>query len=68
MQAIQHFSENERAYLVYQQRLEAEYVEQTWKTQIAQLQQRVERERQKREQLLALLKQAGIEPLPEQEG
>jgi hypothetical protein len=50
MQVLQHFSENERAYLVYQQRLEAERVAQTWQTENERLRQRVEQERQAKEQ------------------
>lgn len=76
MQVLQHFSENERAYLVYQQRLESEQVEATWKNEIRRLteeaeqakhseeqaKQRAEQEHQEKERLLALLKQAGIDP------
>jgi predicted transposase/invertase (TIGR01784 family) len=69
MQVLQQFSENERAYLLYQSRLEAELVENTWKAEVkrvseeaAQAKQQAERERREKERLLALLKQAGIDP------
>ncbi len=69
MQVLQHFSENERDYLLYQSRLDAERVENTWKREITRLQrladearQREDAERQEKERLLALLKQAGIDP------
>ena len=59
---LQHFSENEREYLLYQQRLDAERVEATWKTALDRLQQSVEQERHEKERLLSLLQQAGIDP------
>ncbi len=73
---LQHFSENEREYLLYQQRLDAERVEATWKTALDRLQQTIaqerrekeqarreqEQERQEKERLLTLLQQAGIDP------
>ncbi len=83
MQAFQHFSENECEYLLYQQRLDAERVENTWKHEIARLAREVEQAehraeqaqhraeqarhreelaRHREERLIALLKQAGINP------
>ena len=64
MQVLQHFSENEREYLLYQSRLEAEQVEQTWKAEITRVReeaaqakhqadlatQRAEQERREKEQ------------------
>ena len=50
MHVLRHFSENERDYLLYQNRLETERVAQTWKRQIEQLQMSVEQERQAKEQ------------------
>lgn len=47
MQVLQHFSENERAYLLYQSRLEAELVENTWKGEISRLQQAVDEAKQR---------------------
>ncbi len=41
MHVLQHFSENERQYLLYQKRLDALRVEATWKTTIEQLQAQV---------------------------
>lgn len=71
MQVLQHFSENERDYLLYQQRLETGQVEATWQREIQRLtdeakqaKRREEQERQEKERLLALLKQAGIDPNP----
>ena len=62
MQVLQHFSENEREYLLYQQRLDAERVENTWKHEIARLAREVEQAQRREERLIALLKQAGINP------
>jgi predicted transposase/invertase (TIGR01784 family) len=64
MQVLQHFSENEREYLLYQSRLEAELVEKTWKAEITRVTeeaaqakqqaelatQRAEQERREKEQ------------------
>ena len=47
---LQHFSENEREYLLYQQRLDAERVEATWKTALDRLQQSIAQERREKEQ------------------
>ena len=55
MKVLEQFSENEKDYLLYEQRLDAERVELTWKAMI-------EKERQEKERLLLLLKQAGIDP------
>ncbi|GAK49240.1 hypothetical protein U14_00460 [Candidatus Moduliflexus flocculans] len=105
MSVLQHFSENERQYFLYQQRLEAEYLRLTWENAVARAQEEAEqakemakkaieeakrqkeetkrqkeeftREREKakqaqeevrrqaeqeQERLLALLRQAGIDP------
>jgi predicted transposase/invertase (TIGR01784 family) len=74
IQVLQHFSENERAYLMYQQRLESEMVQASWQNEIQrataraeQATRQAERERQKKEKLLALLKQAGIDPTSRQD-
>ena len=40
MDVLQHFSENQRDYLLYQQRLDAARVEATWKTELEQAQRR----------------------------
>lgn len=76
MSVLQHFSENQREYLLYQKRLDAERVERTWKRELTRLTNEVVQERQEKEQaqrekeqaqrekehLLDLLKQAGIDP------
>jgi predicted transposase/invertase (TIGR01784 family) len=92
MSVLQHFSENQREYLLYQQRLEAESLRATWEEEAAQARrfmaqattqialakqqadeakqqadeakQQAEQERQEKERLLALLKQAGLDPNP----
>jgi hypothetical protein len=64
MNVLQHFAENQREYLLYQRRLEADHVEATWKHELeqarrreveahhreAEAQQRAEQERQAKEQ------------------
>ena len=83
MNVLQHFSEKQRDYLLYQQRLDAGRLEATWKIELEeakrreaqatrreeqathreiQATQRAEAERQEKERLLQMLKQAGIEP------
>ena len=69
MNVLQHFSENQRDYLLYQQRLDAGRLEATWKIEQeeakrreAQATQRAEAERQEKERLLQMLKQVGIDP------
>ena len=62
MKVLEQFSENEKDYLLYEQRLDAERVELTWKAMIEQKTAEVEKERQEKERLLLLLKQAGIDP------
>lgn len=62
MSVLQHFSENQREYLLYQQRLEADHVEATWKHELEQAKRREAQERQEKERLLQLLQQAGIDP------
>ena len=49
MSTLQRFSENERHYLLYQQRLEAEFVEATWKNQVARAERKAEQEQQEKE-------------------
>jgi len=75
MQILQQFSESEKNYLLYEQRLEAERVELTRQNElkrahleaerahleIAQKDQELERERQEKARLLTLLRQAGID-------
>ena len=65
---LQHFSENEREYLLYQKRLDSMRVEATWLGEIERTKIRAEKaeknaeEAKKREErLLNMLKQAGIE-------
>ena len=55
---LRHFSENERDYLLYQNRLETERVAQTWKRQIEQLQKSVEQERREKAQAQSRADQA----------
>ena len=69
MEVLQHFSENQREYLLYQQRLETQRVELGWQIELfeakqreAEAKQREAQERREKERLLALLKQAGIDP------
>lgn len=62
MKVLEQFSENEKNYLLYEQRLESERVELTWKTMLEQKTIEIERERQEKERLLALLEKAGIRP------
>ena len=69
IQMLQHFSENERNYLLYQKRLDAMRVEATWLGEIERVKIRAEKaeknaeEAKKREErLLNILKQAGIDP------
>ena len=104
IRVLQHFAENEREYLLYQQRLEAERLSITWQNEIARAKQevkqakrqakeakretseakretneakretneakqreaealqRAEQERQEKERLLQILREAGIEP------
>lgn len=62
MKVLERFSENEKDYLLYEQRLDAERVELTWKAMIEQKTAEIEKERQEKERLLLLLKQAGIDP------
>ncbi len=73
---LQHFSENEREYLLYQKRLDSMRVEATWLGEIertkiraekaekdtSEAKKREEQERREKERLLQLLKQAGIDP------
>jgi len=76
MSVLTEFSENETNYLLYQSRLDAQFEIDTWKSEIKKERQekefallKVEKERQEKEkerqeknQLLKLLKQAGIDP------
>lgn len=62
MKVLEQFSENEKNYLLYEQRLESERIELTWKAMLEQKTIEIERERQEKERLLTLLKQAGITP------
>ena len=69
MNVLTEFSEKEKDYLLYEQRLEAERVELTWREQLENEHKKIERllqekelERQEKERLLALLQQAGIDP------
>ena len=69
MNVLQQFAENEAEYLLYQKRLDSQRVEATWKAEIERVKaeaeqerQAKEQERQEKERLLALLKQAGIDP------
>lgn len=74
---LQHFSENDRQYFLYQQRLEAECLRLTWENTVARAQEEAEQAKEKakkaqkearrqaeqeKERLLALLRQAGIDP------
>lgn len=62
MKVLERFSENQKNYLLYEQRLDAERVELTWKAMLEQERQAKEYERQEKERLLALLRKAGIDP------
>ena len=55
MSVLTEFSENETNYLLYQSRLDAQFEVDTWKSAI-------EKERQEKNRLFKLLKQAGIDP------
>ncbi len=50
MQVLQHFAENEAEYLLYQKRLDALRVEETWKAELEQSKRREEQERHEKEQ------------------
>jgi len=78
---LQHFSENERQYFLYQQRLEAECLRLTCERAVARAQNDVEQAKEmakkateeairqaerEKERLLALLKQAGVDPNPQE--
>ncbi len=76
MSVLVEFSEQDKNYLLYEQRLEAERVELTWREMLAQAAAQLEQERQEKgrehqekerllqetERLQSLLQQAGIDP------
>lgn len=69
MEVLPQFSENERAYLLYEQRRDAERLERTWQRMLArkdgELKRKdgeLEQERREKEYFRELLRQAGIDP------
>jgi predicted transposase/invertase (TIGR01784 family) len=62
MHVLQDFSESEKNYLLYEQRLEAERVELTWKRSLARREAELAQKDVELKRLAALLRQAGIDP------
>ncbi len=62
MDVLQDFSENEKNYLLYQSRKEAQILLNTLTTEVEKAKREKEKERKEKERLYALLKKAGIDP------